>query len=497
MVCLVQHPKPGRAACFGGTAEAIAAEGVGAATYLLLNPGVREMMPALGSRWEAAHLRALQHPARLVPLAFLLVIMAGTAALMLPTSRASPGSASFLIALFTATSAVSVTGLSVVDTHTYWSRFGQVAILTMIQLGGLGIMSGATLLGLLVVRRLRLSTRLVAQAETRSLALGDVTGVLKLVLLVTLSTELVTATALTLRLRHSYGEPWSEAAWNGLFFAVSAFCNAGFSLYPDSAVMFAPDWLILGPIMAAVILGSIGFPVLHDVRQNPHWPARWSVHTKMTLLGSAVLLLGGLLAVLAYEWSNPATIGTLDLSGKLLGSAFHSVMTRSGGLNSLQIGEMRSETLLVSYVLMLIGGGSASTAGGIKVTTFLVLGLVVWAEIRGEPDVTACRRRISREVQRQALTIVLLAVSTVGLATLLLLSISDFSQQAILFEVISAFATVGLSTGITPKLPSTGQFVLVILMFLGRVGTITVATGLALQPRQSPYRYPEERPIVG
>ncbi|WP_328702811.1 TrkH family potassium uptake protein [Belnapia mucosa] len=442
-------------------------------------------------------LRALQHPARLVPLAFLLVLVVGTAVLMLPISRAGPYDASFLTALFTATSAVSVTGLSIVETHTYWSRFGQVAILTMIQLGGLGIMSGATLLGLLVVRRLRLSTRLVAQAETRSLALGDVTGVLKLVLLVTISTELVTATALTLRLHHSYGEPWLEAAWNGLFFAVSAFCNAGFSLYPDSAVKFAPDWLMLGPIMVAVFLGSIGFPVLHDIRQNPRRPAKWSVHTKMTLLGSAILLLGGLLAVLAYEWSNPATLGPLDPAGKLLGSAFHSVMTRSGGLNSHDVGRMQPETLLVSSVLMLIGGGSASTAGGIKVTTFLVLGLVVWAEIRGEPDVTAFRRRISREVQRQALTVVLLAVGTVGAATLLLLSISDFPQQDILFEVISAFATVGLSTGITPKLPAAGQFILVVLMFLGRVGTITVATGLALQARQSPYRYPEERPIVG
>jgi trk system potassium uptake protein TrkH len=367
----------------------------------------------------------------------------------------------------------------------------------MIQLGGLGIMSGATLLGLLVARRPRLSTRLVAQAETRNLALGDVTGVLKLVMLVTVSAELATAAVLMLRLRQAYEEPWSTAVWNGLFLAISAFCNAGFSVYPDGATAFAPDWLILGPIMAAVILGSIGFPVLHDMRQNPLQPARWSVHTKITLVGSIALLLGGLLAVLAYEWSNPATLGTLNPAGKLLGSAFHSVMTRSGGLNSLDIGNMRPETLVVSCALMLIGGGSASTAGCIKVTTFVVLGLVVWAEIRGEPDVTAFRRRISREVQRQALTVVLLAVGILGIATLLLLSVSDFPQQEVLFEVISAFATVGLSTGLTPRLPPAGQSILVVLMFLGRVGTITVATGLALQTRQSPYRYPEERPIVG
>ena len=172
-------------------------------------------------------------------------------------------------------------------------------------------------------------------------------------------------------------------------------------------------------------------------------------------------------------------------------------MTRSGGFNALDIGQMRPETLAVSYVLMMIGGGSASTAGGIKVTTFLVLGFVVWAEIRGEPDVTAFGRRISREVQRQALTIALLAVGFVGMATVVLLSVTDLALHDALFETVSAFATVGLSTGVTADLGPAGHAVLVVLMFFGRVGTITVATGLALRSRQSPYRYPEERPIVG
>ena len=163
----------------------------------------------------------------------------------------------------------------------------------------------------------------------------------------------------------------------------------------------------------------------------------------------------------------------------------------------MDIGQMRPETLAVSYVLMMVGGGSAGTAGGIKVTTFLVLGFAVWAEIRGEPDVTAFGRRIARDVQRQALTVALLAVGFVGMATLALLSVSDLALEDALFETVSAFATVGLSTGVTPHLPPAGQALLVALMFLGRVGTVTVATGLALRSRQSPYRYPEERPIVG
>ena len=441
--------------------------------------------------------RTLQHPARLVPLAFLLTIAVGTALLMLPAARAGEGGAPFLTALFTATSAVCVTGLIVADTPAYWSGLGQGIILALFQVGGLGIMSGATLLGLLVARRLRLSTRLVAQAETRSLALGDVTSVLGLVLRVTILVELATAAVLALRLRYAYGEPWTEAIWNGLFLAVSAFSNAGFSIYSDSLMNFARDALILGPVMIAVILGGIGFPVLHDVRRNRLQAAKWSLHTKITLLGTGLLLLGGTAAVLAYEWMNPATLGPLGPGGKLLGAAFHSAMTRSGGFNAIDIGQMRPESLAISYVLMMIGGGSAGTAGGIKVTTFLVLGLVVWAEIRGEPDVTAFGRRITRDVQRQALTVALLAVGFVAVATLALLSVSDLALDDALFETVSAFATVGLSTGVTADLPPAGQALLVGLMFLGRVGTITVATGLALRSRQTPYRYPEERPIVG
>ena len=441
--------------------------------------------------------RTLQHPARLVPLAFLLAIALGTALLMLPAARAGEGSAPFLTALFTATSAVSVTGLAIVDTPTYWSGFGQAVILALFQAGGLGIMSGATLLGLLVSRRLRLSTRLVAQAETRCVELGDVAAVLRLVLLATFGVELVTSAVLVLRFRLGYGEPWAEAAWHGLFMGIAAFTNSGFSPYSDSLVSFAADPVVLGPIMAAVILGGIGFPALHDMRRNPRRAAKWSLHTKMTLFGTGLLFAGGTAVVLAYEWGNPATLGPASPAGKLLGAAFHSAMTRSGGFNAFDVGEVRPETLAVSYVLMLIGGGSAGTAGGIKVTTFLVLGLVVWAEIRGEPDVAAFGRRVSRDVQRQALAVALLAVGFVGTATLVLLTVSDLALDDALFETVSAFATVGLSTGVTAGLPPAGQALLAALMFLGRVGTVTVATGLALRSRQSPYRYPEERPVVG
>lgn len=450
------------------------------------------------ARTKPALKSSLQHPARLVPLAFLVAIAIGTALLLLPISRVGPGGTDFITALFTATSAVCVTGLIVVDTPTYWTGFGQGVILALIQVGGFGIMTVSTLLGVLISRRLGLRTRIIAQAETRTLDLGDVTGVLRLIFVVTILVELAIWAILTARLHWSYGEPLFTSIWNGLFHSISAFNNAGFSTYSDSLIGFADDWLFLGPIMLGVIIGGIGFPVLADLRRTLWQPSKWSVHTKITLLGSGILLALGTLATLAYEGgANGALAGLLTFPDRLLAALFHSVVSRTAGFNALDIAALQPETLLVTDVLMFIGGGSAGTAGGIKVSTALVLVLAVWAEIRGEPDTTAYRRRFSSDVQRQALTLIVLATLAIALGTLHLLSVTSFSLEQVLFETVSAFATVGLSTGITGNLPPSAELTLVALMFIGRVGTITVATGLALKRSQRPYRYPEERPIVG
>ena len=443
------------------------------------------------------HNRGIRHPARLVPLAFLAVIAIGTALLSLPAAHAGPGAAPWVTALFTTVSAVCVTGLAVVDTPTFWSPFGQAVILLLFQIGGFGIMAGATLLGLLVSNRLRLGTRLIAQAETRSLDLGDVMAVLRLIIAVTLIVEVSLTLLLTSRLYFGYGEPLGRALWHGLFQGVSAFNNAGFSTWSDSLTGFSGDALMLGPIMAAVLLGGIGFPVLHEIRREPWQWARWSVHTKITLVGSAILLFGGALAIGAYEWSNPMTLGALGTGERVLNALFLSVNARSSGFNALDLGTLQHESLAVHYVLMFIGGGSAGTAGGIRVTTFFLLGFVVWAEVRGQRETIAFRRTIPTEVQRQALTVALLAVGMVAIGTLALMSVTEHTLVVVVFEVISAFATVGLSTGITADLPPSGQLILVALMYIGRVGTVTVATALALRGRNVPFRYPQERPIVG
>lgn len=441
--------------------------------------------------------QGIRHPARLVPLAFLAVIAVGTLLLMLPMARAGPGGAPLLTALFTSTSAVCVTGFSTVDFASYWTPFGHALILALFQIGGFGIMSAATLLGVIAGRRMRLSARLIAHAERRSLDASDVLALLRLILLVTLAVELALSGWLTMLFRFGYGLPWDEALWSGLFHGVSAFTNAGFSLHHDSLVGFRSDAFVIVPIMLAITAGAIGFPVLHELGHELRNPSAWSLHTKVTLLGSAILIGLGFAAILAAEWTNPATLGPMNFGDKLLNAGFHSVVPRTAGFNTLDVGGFRLETMAVNYVLMFIGGGSAGTAGGIKVTTFFLLGLVVWSEIRGERDVAIFRRRIDTQTERQALTIVLLAMGLIGLGTLIVLAVTDFPFSHVLFETVAAFSTAGMTTGITPHLPPSAQIVIIILMFVGRVGTVTVATALAMRGGRKPYRYPEERPIVG
>ena len=380
----------------------------------------------------------------------------------------------------------------VVDTGTYWSTFGQVVIMALFQLGGFGMMTLATLLGLLVNRSFRLRAKLIAQAESHVLGLGDISSVAKLVLVVTLVMELAVMLLLTLRLHLSYGLGWGEAAWSGLFHAVSAFNNAGFSIHGDGLVRYATDGFILLPVMSAIIIGGIGFPVLNDLRRRWSDPRHWSLHTKLTLSGTAVLLVGGFMAVLLFEWSNPGALGPMAWADKLLSAAFVSVSARTAGFNALDIGALTHD-----YFLMFICGGSAGTAGGVKVGTVAILALLVIAEIRGRADTEAFGRRVGSSAQRQAITVLVLGSTMVVLGTLVILRDTDIPTDQAIFEVISAFGTVGLSTGITADLPGISQLMLTLLMYVGRVGTTTLAASLALGEHRMPYRYPEEHPIVG
>ncbi|SFT07244.1 TrkH family potassium uptake protein [Saccharopolyspora flava] len=438
-----------------------------------------------------------RRPSVPIVLGFAALIAVGTVLLMMPFSSESGEATGLVPALFTATSAVCVTGLIVVDTPTYFSTAGEIIILGLIQLGGLGIMTVASLLSLLMFRRFGLRMRLTAQAETKALGLGEVRRMVTRVIGLSLLFELVVAVVLTARLIIGYQETVGRAIYDGVFHAISAFNNAGFALRSDSLMSFATDpWFML-PICLAVIAGGLGFPVWVEIFRHLRGARRWTMHAKVTLWATAALLVVGVLGTTVAEWANPATLGPLSWPGKLLAGFTTGVMPRTAGFNSLDVGAFHPATLLLQDILMFIGGGSAGTAGGIKVTTFALLAFVILAEIRGEPTVHVLGRQLPSTVQRQALTIVLLGVAVVMLTVLALLVISPFGLDQVLFEAVSAFATVGLSTGITGDLPAFGQILLVLLMFIGRLGPITLASALALRERVRRYELPEERPIVG
>ncbi len=437
------------------------------------------------------------HPAQVVAGAFFVTILIGTGLLMLPISTPGPGEASFFDAIFTATSAVCVTGLVVVDTATRWSAFGHVVILLLIQIGGLGIMTFASVIGLAVMRKLSLRSRITAAAEAKSVGLDDVKGLVLGVLRMTLIIEASIAVLLTLRFLLGYGEPLGRALWLGVFHAVSAFNNAGFALFPDSLISYATDPFICLPIAAAVILGGLGFPVIVQLRRHLRTPRRWNMNTRLVLAGTVILLVGGTVYLTAVEWSNPATLGPLDWPSKILVGFFQSVQARTAGFDSVDMGALDSASLLGTDILMLIGGGPAGTAGGIKITTFGVLFFILLAEVRGDTAVNVFGKRLSRAVHRQAITIVLLAVAVVTASTAALMLMTDIGMDRLLFEVISAFGTVGLSTGITAGLPEPGKIILMLLMFIGRLGPITFASALALRERPTTYELPKERPIIG
>ncbi len=437
------------------------------------------------------------HPARLIAFGFGFAVLTGTSLLMLPVATAAGERPNFVDALFTATSATCVTGLAIVDTGGHWSTFGEVVIMLMMQIGGLGIMTMATIVALVLSRRLGLRARLLAQAETKALRLQDVRRVLQGIVLFSLSVEAVVALILTVRFATHYDMSWGQAAYDGLFHAVSAFNSGGLSLYSDSMTRFVRDPIVSLTVALAVLLGSIGYLVVFELRRTWRRPRDWSVLTQLTLGVSGVLVVVGTTMIALAEWSNDRTFGPLDTPDKITAGFFASVMPRSGGLNNVDIGAMSQESLLTQIILMFIGGGSASTAGGIKVTTFGLLAFVIWAEMRGEAHVHVGRRRIPEANQRQALTIALMGIGLVMVGTLILLELTTHPLDRVLFEATSAFGTVGLSTGITADVGRDGHLVLVALMFIGRIGPLTLASALALRERDRRYEYPEERTIVG
>ena len=447
---------------------------------------------------------AFRAPARLAVTVFAGVIAVFTALLLAPFATADGEGARLVDALFTAVSAVCVTGLVVQDTGTYWSLYGQIVILTGIKVGGFGIMTVASLLGMIVSRRIGLTQKLLTASETKTNKLGDVGSLVRVIIVTATTLELSIALLLFPRFLVIEGNV-GTAAWHSLFYGISAFNNAGFVPTPEGMAPHVGDWTLVLPIALGVFIGALGFPVILNLQrslprlgQRWHgWTKRLSLHTKLTLVTSGVLFVVGALLLLILEWTNPRTFGPLSFGDKLLAAVFAGIMPRSGGFNTVDIGEMTQSSWLVQDALMFVGGGSASTAGGIKVTTLAVMLLAIVAEARGDRDIEAFGRRIPLDVLRLSIAVVFTGASIVLVSCVALLELTDHNLSRVLFEVLSAFATVGLSTGITAGLPDAAKYWLSALMFVGRTGAVTVVAVLALRDRRRIVRFPEERPIIG
>ena len=439
---------------------------------------------------------ARSSPSRLAIVVFSFVILVFTALLSLPASAADGNRTHLVDSLFTATSAVTVTGLTTVNTAEHWSTFGHVVILIGIKIGGLGVMTLASLLGMAISRRLGLTQRLLTASETKTNRLGEVGSLLTVVIITSTVIEIVLWLSLLPRFLAVY-DSVGQAFWHSGFYAVSAFNNAGFFPTENGLLGFEGEWAILLPLMVGVFIGSLGFPVIMNLIRSGRNRRLWNLHTKLTLLGSVALFVVGVTTMAALEWNNPNTLGSLTLSEKILNSLFFGVMPRSGGFSTVNYADVADSSLLITDTLMFVGGGSAGTAGGIKVTTLLVLLVGVIAEARGDRDAEVFGRRIPRDSYRLAVGVSIVGAIVVLVSTVFLLELTGLSLRDCLFEVTSAFGTVGLSTGITSQLPDSGKILLAILMFSGRIGTITLAAALALRNRRRVIRLPEERPIIG
>lgn len=452
---------------------------------------------------------AASSPARFAILIFTGLVLVLTAVLSLPIATADRSGTPLADALFTAVSAICVTGLSTVNMATHWSTFGNVAILIGLEVGGIGVLTLASILGLVVSRRLGLRAKLIAAsdsnplrihhgpvAEGQAIRLGEIGGLLVTVAISVFVIEGVLTLLITPRLLLAGFDPWT-AVWQGFYFATSAFTNTGFVPHVEGLAPFATDPWMLTTIGLGVFLGSLGFPVIFALAKGWRRPRRLSIHVKLTLVTTGILIVLGALAIYGLEWNNPATLGAQDPAARPMTAGFLSVMTRSGGFANVDIGQMQGSTLLVMDMLMFVGGGSASTAGGIKVTTLAVLFLAALAEARGDSNMQAFERKIPADVLRLAVSVVLWGATVVAIATIALLRTTEAPLDHVLFDVISAFGTCGLSTGVTEAASDPGKYILAATMWAGRVGTVTLAAALAASQRRQLFTRAEERPIVG
>ncbi len=435
------------------------------------------------------------HPAQILVIGFGGLILLGTFLFMLPIATYEEGRGlSFIDALFEATSAVCVTGLAVVDTGTTFTLFGEIVLLCLIQIGGWGFMTTGILLFIILGKKIGLKERLLLQDSLNVFSLSGVVNLVKRIIFITFIVELIGA--VTLAIRWSFDMPLRKAIYYGIFHSISAFNNAGFGLESENLSKWVGDPTINIMITFLFITGGIGFTVILDLFHKRSL-RKLSLHSKVALLMTLILNIIGTLIILLSEYKNSATIGNLPFDEKLWASYFQGVVTRTAGFNTIDIGAMNLSSLVFMMALMFIGASSGSTGGGIKVTTFAIITLAFWAVVTNRDEVNIFKRRISWELVNKSLSIVVAGMFFIFLIFFLLTFTEKAEMSKLLFETISAFGTVGLSANFTPDLSSFGRVLISIMMFIGRLGPLTMAFALLNTRKDAKVRYAEEKILIG
>ncbi|MNO50944.1 Ktr system potassium uptake protein B [compost metagenome] len=435
-------------------------------------------------------------PPQVLVMGFAIIILVGALLLMLPISNTTGESLPFIDAFFTATSATCVTGLVVRDTGTYFSTFGQSVIMLLIQVGGLGFMTMATLFSLVFKRKISLKDRLLLQEAMNQNTMEGIVRLIRKVLLYSLVIE--SSAALVFAVRLAFDMPLGRALYYGVFHAISFFNNAGFDLFGDyhSLTAYVADPVINLVSIFLIVTGGLGFIVLSDLIEFRS-RRKMSLHSKVVLSMTGSLIIIGALVIFIFEFSNSKTLEPLDWGGKIWSSFFQSVTPRTAGANSLDIGGLRQATQFFIIILMFIGASPSSTGGGIKTTTFTILMGAVFSMIRGRSDLVLFRYRLAEERVFKAVTITMLSLFLVVFVAMVLSTTEDASFLSILFEATSAFGTVGLSMGLTGELSVFGKVVISLTMFAGRLGLLTLAYALGPKKEKELFRHPEGKMIIG
>lgn len=433
---------------------------------------------------------------QILAIGFLSLIIIGGIILSLPISSASGQATNILDSLFTSTSAVCVTGLVTLDTATHWNYFGKTVIIILIQIGGLGFMSFTTLFALILKKKITLRERLVLQEAMNTFGIQGLVRLMRYILIFTFSIEFAGAVLYTTQFIPQFG--MLKGIYYSIFASISAFCNAGFDLMGNfsSITSYATNITILLNTSALIIIGGLGFSVWSELYSFKNYK-RLSVNTKVVLITTGILVIGGTILMFLFEHNNPKTIGDMSIINQITNSFFASVTTRTAGLNSIPLNDMTGASKFLTMILMFIGGSPGSTAGGIKTTTLAIIVLTLISIIKGRDDTEVLGKRIARDTVQKAFLVFMLGIGIVLGVTLILTMTQKASLESLLFEAISAFGTVGLTLGVTPHLTAIGKVVIMLTMYLGRVGPMTVVLALTRKKKKRDYRYPEDKILIG